>query len=179
MTGEKRIVLILGGARSGKSSYAQQMAADCGGRVLFCATAQPLDEEMRERIRAHKLSRPPGWDTLEVKVGLATALREQDGRYDTAIIDCITLLAANCMGEAVDYGAGEKAVDAELDALIDLMRRSPCSFILVSNEVGGGIVPDNALARTYRDVLGRANQRLAGAADQVILMTAGLPLKLK
>jgi len=170
---------VLGGARSGKSSYAQQVAAYRGGRVLFCATAQPLDEEMRERIQAHRQNRPPGWDTLEIKDGLASALAGKTGGYDTVILDCVTLLTANCIGESVDYGAAEKVVDAEIDSLIDLMSRAVCRFILVSNEVGGGIVPDNRLARVYRDALGRANQRLARAADEVILMTAGLPMKLK
>jgi len=179
MIADKRIILILGGARSGKSSHAQQVAADRGGRVLFCATAQPLDEEMQERIRAHRQSRPPGWDTLEVKDGLAAALEGKAETYDTVIVDCITLLTANCMGEAIDYRAAEKAVEAEVDGLIELMRRSGCSFILVSNEAGSGIVPDNRLARVYRDALGKANQRLSRAADEVILMTAGLPLKLK
>ncbi len=176
---DKRIILVLGGARSGKSTYAQQTAADRGGRVLFCATAQPLDEEMRERIRAHRQSRPSAWDTLEIKDGLAAALADKTDKYDTVIIDCMTLLAANCMGETIDSTAAEKAVDAEADALIDLMRGSACSFILVSNEVGSGIVPDNRLARVYRDALGRANQRLAMASDDVVLLTAGLPLKLK
>ena len=179
MTGRKKIVLILGGARSGKSSYAQQLAADRGGRVLFCATAQPLDEEMRERIRAHRQSRPAGWDTLEATHGLATALEGVAGKYDTVIIDCITLLIANCMGETDDPAAAEKAVEAEIDGLADVMQSSACNFILVSNEVGSGIVPDNKLARSYRDALGKANQGLARAADGVILMTAGLPLKLK
>jgi adenosylcobinamide kinase/adenosylcobinamide-phosphate guanylyltransferase len=179
MAGDKKIVLILGGARSGKSSYAQQVAADRGGRVIFCATAQPLDGEMQERILAHRQSRPPGWDTLEIKDGLAAALEGKTDRYDIVIVDCITLLTANCMGEAIDYRAAEKVIDDEVGGLIDLMRRSGCSFILVSNEVGGGIVPDNRLARVYRDALGRANQRLARAADEVILMTAGLPLRLK
>jgi adenosylcobinamide kinase/adenosylcobinamide-phosphate guanylyltransferase len=176
MTDDKRITLVLGGARSGKSSYAQQVAADRGGRVLFCATAQPLDEEMHERIQAHRRSRPPGWDTLEITDGLAAAL---EGKTDAVIIDCITLLTANCIGEAMDYRAAEKVIDDEVDGLINLMRHADCSFILVSNEVGGGIVPDNRLARVYRDALGRANQRLARSADEVILMTAGLPMKLK
>jgi adenosylcobinamide kinase/adenosylcobinamide-phosphate guanylyltransferase len=179
MTADKRIVLILGGARSGKSSYAQQMAADSGGRVLFCATAQPLDDEMQQRINAHRQSRPSGWDTLEATHGLGTALDGVAEKYDTVMIDCITLLAANCMGETDDPATAEKAVDAEVDALIGLMGRSDCSFILVSNVVGSGIVPDNKLARSYRDALGRANQALARAAGEVILMTAGLPLKLK
>jgi len=179
MTADKRIILILGGARSGKSSYAQQLAGERGGRVLFCATAQPLDDEMRERIQAHRKSRPPGWDTLETKDGLAAALEGVAGKYDTVIIDCITLLAANCMGEAIDQSTAEKAVDDEVDGLVKSMRCSDCSFILVSNEAGSGIVPDNRLARVYRDALGKANQQLARAADQVILMTAGLPLKLK
>jgi len=179
MTDVKKIVLILGGARSGKSSYAQKMAADRGGGVLFCATAQPLDEEMRQRIKAHMRSRPAGWDTLEVKDNLSAALADKTERYDTVIVDCITLLAANCVGQTTSGKKAEKSVDAEISGLIGLMQRSRCSFILVSNEVGSGIVPDNALARAYRDALGNANQRLAAAADEIILMTAGLPLKLK
>jgi adenosylcobinamide kinase / adenosylcobinamide-phosphate guanylyltransferase len=179
MTDDKRILLVLGGARSGKSSYAQQVAAGLGDRVLFCATAQPLDKEMQDRIQAHRQSRPATWDTLEITDGLAAALEGKSGAYDTVIIDCITLLIANCIGEAMDYRSAEKAVDAEMDSLIELMRRGDCGFILVSNEVGGGIVPDNRLARVYRDVLGRANQRLARSANEVILMTAGLPMKLK
>ena len=179
MTDDKKILLVLGGARSGKSSYAQQVAAGLGDRVLFCATAQPLDGEMQERIQAHRQNRPPGWDTLEISDGLAAALAGRTGAYDAVIIDCITLLTANCIGEAMDYRSAEKAVDDEVDGLIDLMRRADCRFILVSNEVGGGIVPDNRLARVYRDALGRANQRLARAADEVILLTAGLPAKLK
>jgi len=179
MTNDKKIVLILGGARSGKSSYAQKTAADRGGSVLFCATARPLDDEMRERIEAHRRSRPAGWDTLEAKDNLAAALADKAGKYDTVIIDCITLLAANCMGDTAGGAQAEQSVEAEVDGLISLMQQSRCSFILVSNEVGGGIVPENALARVYRDALGRANQRLAAAADEVILMAAGLPLKLK
>ncbi len=179
MTGSKKIVLILGGARSGKSSYAQQMAADRGGKVLFCATAQPLDKDMRKRIRAHIRSRPADWDTLEVPEKLAAALQDKTGKYDTVIVDCITLLAANCIGQLTDSRKAEKCVDSEIRGLIRMMQRSRCNFILVSNEVGGGIVPDNALARVYRDALGRANQQLAAAAGEVILMTAGLPLKLK
>lgn len=179
MPDNKKIVLILGGARSGKSSYAQKIAAERGGSVLFCATAQPLDDEMRERIKAHRRSRPAGWDTLEVADTLATALVDKAGKYDTVIVDCITLLVANCVGETTIDKQAEKSVDAEINGLIGLMQQSRYSFILVSNEVGSGIVPDNALARVYRDALGKANQRLASAADEVILMTAGLPLKLK
>jgi len=179
MTTAKIIVLILGGARSGKSSYAQKMAADRGGKVLFCATAQPLDKDMRERIRAHRRSRPSGWDTLEASEKLAAALKGKTGKYTTVIVDCITLLAANCIGRITDSRKAEKCLDAEISDLIRLMRRSRCNFILVSNEVGSGIVPDNALARVYRDALGKANQRLARAADEVVLMTAGLPLKIK
>jgi adenosylcobinamide kinase/adenosylcobinamide-phosphate guanylyltransferase len=179
MRNRKKITLILGGARSGKSSYAQKMGMENGSSVLFCATAQPLDDEMRRRIRAHRRSRPPGWDTLEVKDNLAAALADKAGKYGAVIIDCITLLAANCMGEKTGGRQAEKRLDAEIKSLIVLMQRSRCTFILVSNEVGSGIVPDNTLARIYRDALGKANQQLAAAADEVILMTAGLPLKLK
>ncbi len=179
MKTKKSIILILGGARSGKSSYAQKMAMDRGGKVLFCATALPLDSEMRQRIRAHRRSRPSDWETLEVQDNLAAALKDRVKECDTVIVDCITLLAANCMGRTAIGKQAVKRVEIEIRGLISLMQRSRCSFILVSNEVGGGIVPDNAMARAYRDSLGRANQLLAAAADEVILLTAGLPLRLK
>lgn len=174
-----KIVLITGGARSGKSSYAQQLAMASGKRVLFCATAEALDDEMRIRIEAHKKSRPAGWDTLEASHNVAMKLQEICSGYDTVIIDCITVLTANCMGDDRSSLTAEEKAFAEITALIALMRKKDTGYILVTNEVGYGIVPENPLARSYRDILGKANQQLAKCADEVYLLTAGLPLKIK
>ncbi len=174
-----KIILITGGARSGKSAYAQQQATGKSGRVLFCATAEALDDEMRKRIEAHRRSRPAGWDTLEASSNVAQELKKICSGYDVTLIDCITLLVANCMGDGIPPAeAGERALN-EIGALINLMTAKDSNYILVTNEVGYGVVPENPLARLYRDVLGKANQQLAGCADEVYLMTAGLPLKIK
>lgn len=174
-----KIILITGGARSGKSTLAQKMAIERGEKVLFCATAQALDEEMKTRIEAHKKSRPSGWGILEAPVNTAQQLEGAVKQYDLVLIDCITLLVANSIGEATNAEAAEERSHHEIAALIKLMIPREHSYILVTNEVGFGIVPDNKLARLYRDALGRANQQLAACADEVYLLTAGLPLKLK
>ena len=179
MTDNKtRIVLVLGGARSGKSAFAQDLAVRWGGRVLFCATAEPLDDEMRDRIEAHRRSRPVDWDTLEAARDVGPAL-ERVSEYDIVLLDCVTLLTSNCLTEGASPGEMERAVEKEIDGLVTCIDRHRSSFIIVSNEVGGGLVPDSALARAYRDLLGRANQRLAACADEVYLMVAGLPLRVK
>ncbi|MCX6001209.1 MAG: bifunctional adenosylcobinamide kinase/adenosylcobinamide-phosphate guanylyltransferase [Chloroflexi bacterium] len=175
----KRIVLILGGARSGKSSYAQELAKQTGGRVLFCATAEALDGEMQSRIEKHRRSRPPGWDTVEASRDIGKVLGQRATEYDAIIIDCITVLVANVMGDGSDAEKAESSISAEILGLIELIKRKQSNYILVSNEVGSGLVPDNKLGRVYRDELGKANQLLADVADEVYLMTAGIPLKLK
>ena len=174
-----KTILLLGGARSGKSAYAQELATLIGGRVLFCATAGALDDEMRSRIEKHRRSRPPNWDTLEAGREIGGALGNQASLYDAVIIDCITILVANAIGDETDTEKAESAVNAEILSLIELLKRRQCNYILVSNEVGSGIVPDNRLGRLYRDELGKANQKLAAVADEVYLLTAGIPLKLK
>jgi adenosylcobinamide kinase/adenosylcobinamide-phosphate guanylyltransferase len=174
-----KIILITGGARSGKSSLAQQMAADRGKRVLYCATAEALDEEMRARIEAHKQSRPAGWDTLEASSNVARQLENQVPVYDVVLIDCITMLVANRLGDGLPPDEAEERALAEVRDLINLVSARKCGYIMVTNEVGYGVVPENPLARLYRDVLGKANQQLARCADEVYLMTAGLPLKIK
>jgi adenosylcobinamide kinase/adenosylcobinamide-phosphate guanylyltransferase len=174
-----KIILLLGGARSGKSAYAQELAGLAGGRVLFCATAEPLDDEMQSRIEKHRRSRPPGWQTLEAGRDIGRVLGQQAPQYDTVIMDCITILVANVIGDGTEAEKAESAVNAEILSLSELLKRKQCNYILVSNEAGSGIVPDNRLGRLYRDELGKANQKLAAICDEVYLLTAGIPLKLK
>ena len=174
------ITLILGGARSGKSRFAHELAAKSGKKVLFVATGEPLDEEMRARIDTHKKSRPAGWKTLEAPTNVARALRGKIGDAEVVIIDCITLLVSNLMGdENTDVGIWEKKVVAEIKRLNALMKESKANFIIVSNEVGLGLVPTTPIGRAYRDILGMANQMLARNADEVYLMVAGIPVVLK
>ena len=171
-----RIVLVLGGVRSGKSRYAQEFA-ERGKRVAFLATGQACDDEMRDRIARHRAERPAGWTTIEAPLALEDALAQcGDGQFDTIVIDCLTIWTANLMEhEASD----SDRVLAHADRLARLLRSVPASVVLVSNEVGGGIVPENEMARLYRDLLGGMNQRIAAAADEVILMVAGCPLIIK
>ena len=174
--------LILGGARSGKSTLAQEMARKATGDVLFVATAEAGDEDMRARIEAHQRSRPAHWKTLEAPLALGPRLRESIGGATTVIVDCVTLLVNNIFQEngwTENADRLEKAVRDEIDGLIACMDSSGAHFIIVSNEVGLGIVPADRISRLYRDVLGRANQMLAARADEVYLLVAGIPLVLK
>ena len=175
----KKNILILGGARSGKSSFAQEVASKSGKRILFCATAEPLDEEMRTRILEHKKYRPHEWNTIETTRNIGHEIGSLLDSYDAVIIDCITILVANSMGDLTKYKEAEKRVDSEIHAIFKCMERKRASIILVSNEVGLGLVPENRVGRAYRDILGRANQQLAAHSDEVYFMAAGLPLKLK
>jgi adenosylcobinamide kinase/adenosylcobinamide-phosphate guanylyltransferase len=183
----QRLVLILGGARSGKSAYAEALAARVARErsVLYVATAAANDEEMRVRIAAHQAHRPPRWRTVEAPLDPADALERalaQDPA-PVALLDCVTLLAANLLldgaptEDEVDAIAGEARVDHAIDALLALYERSQFTLIAVSNEVGMGVVPPYPLGRAYRDILGRANARLAHAADATVLMIAGMPVE--
>jgi adenosylcobinamide kinase/adenosylcobinamide-phosphate guanylyltransferase len=179
----KELILILGGARSGKSTYAENLARELGGAdVLYVATAQALDEEMQERIRVHRLQRPPGWRTLEAPSLAAAWTPDALDGAQVVLVDCMTLLATNAVlsvGEEPSYEEAEAALTRETDALLAAYAQGSASWIVVSNEVGMGLVPPYPLGRVYRDALGRANQRLAREADRVLLMVAGLPLGLK
>lgn len=168
------LVLILGGARSGKSAYAESLAAE-SSKVVYFATAEPGDAEMTERIERHRERRPPGWKTVVTPLGLPKALRDEARGADVAIVDCLTLYVSNLMGA----GFKEEEVLREIEDLIGACREVSADVVLVSNEVGLGIVPANGLARAFRDVLGRCNRVLAEEADEVSLMVAGIPLKVK
>ncbi|MEZ4714085.1 MAG: bifunctional adenosylcobinamide kinase/adenosylcobinamide-phosphate guanylyltransferase [Caldilineaceae bacterium] len=184
------VTLILGGARSGKSAYAERLAAELGGEaVLYVATAQALDEEMQARIDRHRAERSAGWSTVEApkQVGAAIGrfLASADASPSVVLIDCLTVLVSNVLLAFDDPfdPAVENALNAELDALVRCMQTTMPQyvkhFIIVSNEVGLGLVPPYALGRAYRDLLGRANQRLAQLADRVLFMVAGLPMGVK
>jgi adenosylcobinamide kinase/adenosylcobinamide-phosphate guanylyltransferase len=172
-------ILITGGARSGKSQFAQKLAVEAGGRVLFLATAEAKDEDMRLRIEAHRESRPGNWKTLEVPLGISGIIGQHKGEAEIVVIDCITMLVANIMLQGESKTSAEELALEEIKALINQMDELEATFILVSNEVGLGLVPDNELGRRYRDCLGRANQILAQHADEVYLMVAGIPIRLK
>ncbi len=178
-----RLIFLLGGARSGKSSYAETWAREQGGRVLFVATAQAFDDEMQERIAAHRASRPAAWATLEAPVGVGAALNDlSSAPYDTIVVDCLTLLASNVLltlPEACTQADADAAILAEVDTLLASYQASWATWLIISNEVGMGIVPPYRLGRLYRDALGRANQRMAGRADDVLLLVAGLAWRLK
>ncbi len=178
----KRLTLILGGARSGKSSYAQRLAAERGGAIVYVATAEAGDGEMAERIAAHRAERPAHWQTIEAPRSIGAAIRSGAVQADVILIDCLTLLANNVivpLPESVTAQEAEAALNAEIEELLDAYAGSGAEWIIVSNEVGLGLVPPYLLGRVYRDALGRANQRLAAMADKVLFMVAGLPLKVK
>ena len=179
-------ILITGGVRSGKSRFAQELAQRLGQPVLFVATAEAGDEEMRQRIEEHRRARPSAWRTLEAPTCVGQHIVQEIGSAQVVIIDCVTLLVSNVLSQFIDPTSAhiddslaEKAVTHEINELIDGLNRVAASFIIVTNEVGMGLVPDNKLGRTYRDLLGKANQRLAERADEVYLMVAGLPVRVK
>ncbi len=185
---EKRCVFVLGGARSGKSRFAQKVAESRGGKVLFVATAEPLDKDMRERIEKHRKERPEHWETIEAPTHLAENIAKHLEGASVVLIDCLTLLVSNViLGHERGFSSSieiqseqaESLVLEEINALLALAKSTPVPFIIVSNEVGWGLVPENRLGRIYRDVLGRANQIVAEHADEVYLMAAGIPMKIK
>lgn len=191
------LTLILGGARSGKSDYAQRLAADRGRPVIYLATAAPIasqfDPEMAERIAAHRQSRPADWQTVEEPIEIVDAITRRARPNDVVVVDCLTLWVSNvCLaafggeaeGEAETVSAErwrslETAIISRTESLLNAAAAKRLALILISNEVGLGVVPAFPLGRHYRDLLGRVNQAVARNADHVILMLAGLPIDLR
>jgi adenosylcobinamide kinase/adenosylcobinamide-phosphate guanylyltransferase len=177
-----KLILVLGGARSGKSSFAQNLAMRLSDEVIYIATGQAFDNEMQRRIDNHRKERPGSWRTIERPQKIAQLFEAQPPQTPVVLLDCITLLTTNLLLDASqdenspDEIAAAAAVEAEIAALLDVVRQGEAVWIVVSNEVGLGLVPAYPLGRIYRDLLGRANQRLASAADEVYFMVAGIPV---
>jgi adenosylcobinamide kinase / adenosylcobinamide-phosphate guanylyltransferase len=169
------LTLVTGGCRSGKSTHAIAIAsAFPAPRKFFIATAEPLDDEMRTRIAHHQRFRPAEFQTIEEPQKLGGALGSLHGRADVVVVDCLTLWISNLLREYND-----DTILAEAGTLASLLLQAPFSTIVVTDEVGSGVVPDNPVARRFRDLLGWTNQKIARVADEVLLMAAGYPLRLK
>jgi len=181
------MMLITGGARSGKSRFAEQVAEKRGGEVLYIATSVVTDAEMAERIRYHQPQRPAHWHTFESYRDLGNIILEHQVQFPTIIIECITTLMTNLLfdiaGETsvedMDFEAIEQHIFAQTTQLTKVAQQADSEVIIVTNEVGMGIVPDNLLARRFRDIAGRVNQQLAAAADDVYLIVSGIPVPVK
>jgi adenosylcobinamide kinase/adenosylcobinamide-phosphate guanylyltransferase len=189
-----KLTLILGGARSGKSTFAEQRAKEMGGdSVLYVATSETKDEEMHQRVEKHRSERPSAWGTLEAPRNVAQALRQERSAARVILLDCMTFLVANHLldaagpeGDPFDNPRAdpfdariEADVVAEVEALVAYAQEMDVEMLVVSNEVGLGVVPPYELGRAYRDILGRANQILARHAAEVQLLVAGIPMKVK
>jgi adenosylcobinamide kinase/adenosylcobinamide-phosphate guanylyltransferase len=170
----KKVILITGGARSGKSRYAEERTRAAGTRRLYLATAEAKDEEMTRRIAEHRERRGSQWITVEEPIELSCQLLRRRGQVDCVLVDCLTLWLSNLL-----LRQDENAVTKRLDELIDTLTLLDFDVLIVTNEVGSAVVPDNPLARQFRDLVGLANQRVAEAADEVVLMVAGLPMIVK
>jgi adenosylcobinamide kinase/adenosylcobinamide-phosphate guanylyltransferase len=203
-TGKNRIIFITGGTRSGKSSFALEKASNVSAAKAFIATAEALDKEMRERIVAHRRQRGNGWRTFEEPLKIAGLINNIGDKYKVVVLDCLTLWLSNMMTGAQKAERSSHApkvktrksvcltkfVESEIAALLNSLGRfrdspaggSSCgrsTLFIVSNEVGMGIVPDNALARRFRDMTGLMNRRIAEIADEVYFMVSGIPVKIK
>ncbi|MEA5113115.1 MAG: bifunctional adenosylcobinamide kinase/adenosylcobinamide-phosphate guanylyltransferase [Geobacteraceae bacterium] len=170
-----RIIFITGGARSGKSRLAEKLAESFGGPLCYVATGEARDAEMAQRIAAHKARRGEIWQTIEEPCNLSQILTGTDGKFRAVLVDCITLWISNLLLQHLE----PEPVLEQVQALLESAKDSTVPLIFVSNEVGMGIVPENALARTFRDLAGRANELLAAAADEVYVTFSGIPLRLK
>ncbi len=177
-----KIILITGGARSGKSRYALELAESMAEKRLFVATSPRLDPEMEERIDRHKLERAGrNWDSLEEELHLSSLFNEHLEKYDVVLIDCLTLWINNLLyaGEQNNQKIDDCFIRERIISLINAARKSLVTTILVTNEVGLGIVPANKLARKYRDLVGIANQTIGRVADDLIMVSCGVPLVIK
>ncbi len=178
-----KIVFVIGGAKSGKSSFALKEASGVDGRKVYVATAEALDDEMKKRIESHKIERDSDWDTYEEPVEISGALPGLQSKYSVILLDCLTIWLSNVLlrGEigAPDHKSPDESIEGLVACLTGLNSESDSVLYIVSNEVGAGIVPENKLARKFRDLAGTLNQKIAEIADEVYLVAAGIPIQIK
>lgn len=177
------LIFITGGARSGKSRYAVELAKQKSGKVAFIATAIAGDEEMTQRILLHQAARPSDWTTIEESINVSQAITDAVSNHDTIIVDCLTLLITNLVFEPPYQeeinDEKEQKIYAAVGQIIETTENLEATVIVISNELGMGLVPEDALARRFRDIAGRANQLLAEAADEVYVCISGIPMRIK
>ncbi|OGH98834.1 MAG: bifunctional adenosylcobinamide kinase/adenosylcobinamide-phosphate guanylyltransferase [Candidatus Melainabacteria bacterium GWF2_32_7] len=171
-----KITFVLGGTRSGKSSYTVKIVEKLSERVAYVATCVPYDDEMHERVRLHKQERPSTWITIEEPVNLVPKLKEIDSQVDVIILDCLTLFVTNLL---MDSNLEEEAIKARIHEAMSALQEVKYDSFIVSNEVGLGIVPDTPLGRKFRDVAGRANQIVGEYADEMFFVVSGVPMRIK
>jgi adenosylcobinamide kinase / adenosylcobinamide-phosphate guanylyltransferase len=182
------MILVTGGARSGKSNFAESLIKKSAGKVLYIATSVPFDEEMKDRVRRHKTQRPDNWITIEAYKDLDLVIESAMTCNGSVLLDCITIMVSNLMLEkgmdwegisSEDINIVEELVKDEINKLIRIIKKLPLYFVIVTNELGMGVVPPTELGRAVRDIAGRANQMLAYEADEVYLCVSGIPVKIK
>ncbi len=183
-----KLILVTGGARSGKSAFAEAKAKEFGHNVLYVATSKPIDDEMKQRIAKHRAQRPSEWETLEEYQNLDTAMSNVIQGKDAVLLDCITIMITNLMLDGSydwdnltrnDVDEIESSIQHQIKRLISFTKMSELPFIIVTNEIGLGIVPASALSRDFRDIAGRINQLIARAADEVYFCVSGIPMRIK
>ncbi|MFT5872072.1 MAG: adenosylcobinamide kinase/adenosylcobinamide-phosphate guanylyltransferase [Clostridium sp.] len=185
----KKMVLITGGARSGKSTYAEKLAKESKGGVLYIATSIPFDDEMKDRVKKHKERRPASWYTFEGYKDLKQVFYNSPMKFDTILLDCITIMVTNLMFDRAgdnfndlndqDIDTMEKEILQEVADFLCEAEKSLKTIILVTNEIGSGIVPEYKMARVFRDIAGRVNQYIASRAQDVHMVVCGIPIKIK
>lgn len=182
------IVLVTGGARSGKSNFAEELCKKQNNNTAYIATSVAFDDEMKDRIKKHQESRPNEWKTYEIYKDIHSIVKQIDKNHNTVLLDCLTLMVNNLMftyGIDVENACAdeineiEEYIKEQLTKLLDALRDTNLYFVIVTNEVGMGIVPENKLSRIYRDFVGRANQQIAKVSDEVYFVVSGIPMKVK
>lgn len=183
-----KIILVTGGARSGKSNFAESLCINRNNSTAYIATSIPFDDEMKDRVKKHKESRPQNWLTYEIYKDIYSIIEEIAKKHETVILDCVTLLVNNLMftyGIDIDKATREeinileKYISEQVSKLLEATRKTNLYFVTVTNEVGMSVVPDNKLSRVYTDIVGRINQQIASESDEVYFVVSGIPMKIK
>lgn len=184
-----KIILVTGGARSGKSTYAESLVKSFGQEAVYIATSVPFDDEMKDRIKKHRESRPGNWHTFEAYRNIKNVYNPEYKGFEAVLLDCITVMISNLIFDMIgdkaddlkdeDISGIERSILQEISDFLDAASLNPQPVVIVTNEIGCGIVPDNKLARIFRDIAGRANQFIASRADEVYMAVCGIPLKIK